>query len=262
MKRYLNLLLLFIKFNISKDLMFRLNFYNAIFSTLLWAGFQFAVTILITGRTNTVAGWKREEMLLLTAGFNIIIGIFRALVVRGLEHFSYLVHYGRLDIYLLKPVDTQFWLSFQITNVASSIRIPVSIMISFYILNILNIKISFPYYIFYLFLLIIGGVILYSIWFGVMALVIWFSNLTNLKSLLDGLNGASRYPKEIFENTALFFFLIFFPLSLVISIPTKFLLKKAETSEMFMLIVTAVILFVVTRIFWKFALKYYSSASS
>ncbi len=260
MTRYINIFLLFIKFNLSKDLMFRVNFYNSIFSTLIWAGFQFVVTLLITEKVNTVAGWNKEEMLLLTAGFNIVLGIFRALITRSLELFSYLVHYGKLDIYLLKPVDTQFWLSFQVSNIASFIRIPVSIIISLYLLSILNVQVSFLHYIMYFLLLLIGVVVLYSIWFMVITSVIWFSNLTNLKSFLDGLNGAARYPKEIFENTAVFFFIVFFPLSLVVSVPTKYLLRKAEIADVFLLVGTGIALLLFSRYFWKIALRSYTSA--
>lgn len=262
MIRYLNIFIIFLTNSFSQTMMYRFSFVNSIFSTLLWGAFQFFFMFLITSKTGTVLGWNRNELYLLTASFNILIGVFRALFSRNLDNLSYIVHYGKLDTYLLKPVDTQFWMSLHETNIASFFRLPFSILISFYFLYLINVNVFTYRYIIFLILLGFGLVILYSIWFLTMTLVIWFTNLTNLKSFLDGLTGATRYPKEIFENTALFLFVLFFPLSLVGSVPTKYLLKKASMTEIYQLIVSAFILFIAARLFWKFALRHYTSASS
>lgn len=261
MKRYLYIYYLFFRFSLLEALAYRLNFVNSIFAHLVWAAFQFVSIILLTSKTKTVLGWSREELLLLTANFNLLMGIFRMMITQNLDQFAIIVHYGKLDQYLVKPVDSQFWVSLRRANIGSLVRIPVALIVSNYLLHLMKIELSIQQFLLFMFFLAIGMVILYSIWFMTMTLIIWFTNLLNLKDFLDNITGIIRYPREVFENTAFFYFLLFFPLSLVITVPTKYLLGKVEFYEIAYLCMVAVLLFSCARIFWKFALRYYTSAS-
>ncbi len=261
MKRYLHIFYLFAEFSIQEALAYRFNFINNILSSTIWASFQYVAIFLLTEKTDSVLGWNRGELFLLTAHFNIMIGIFRLFISRNLEELSRIIHFGKLDQYLLKPVDVQFWLTFRHFNVGSATRIPYSILISLLILSFLDINVSLFEYFIFLLLLMVGITILYSIWFMFMTVVIWITNLTNLKTLLDGINGVTKYPREMFDNTSVFLFLLFLPLTLVITVPTEYILNKSTPSEVLLLIFMAVFLLLSSRMFWKFALRYYSSAS-
>jgi len=250
------------KFSVQEATAYRLNLLNTVLSSLIWGSFVFVSIFLLTSKTKSVLGWNREELFLLTANFSIMIGIFRIFILHNLDELARIIHTGKLDQYLLKPVDVQFWVSFRHANVGAVLRIPLSLMISIYILKLLETKTSFAEYLIFILLLLVGVIINYSIWFIAMTFIIWFTNLTNMKTLLTGIGGVTRYPKEIFDNTNLYLFLVFFPLTLVVSVPTKYLLGRASNSELYLLFSTALILFISARFFWKFALRYYSSASS
>ncbi len=252
---------LFIKYSFLEMTAFRLSFYNSLFSHLAWGSFTFIVMFLLTSRTKSVQGWTREELFLLTAIFNIMIGIFRTTVAKNMDRFAWIIHFGKLDQYLIKPVDAQFWMSFRYVNIGAFFRIPVAIGITFYLLHLLRKSPGFLDFFLFLFLLIAGLLIIYSIWLMIMTLTIWFTNLMNLKALLDQFTGLTRYPREIFDNLVLFSLLVFMPFTLVVSVPTKFLLGKADKIEVVALFFFAFLFFFLSRTFWKFALRYYTSAS-
>lgn len=261
MKRYLKIYWLFMKYSIAEMLAFRMSFMQAVSSHLLWAFFTFLSMFLLTAKTKNVVGWSREELFLLTAVFNIMTGIFRAFITRNMDRFGKIIHYGDLDSFLLKPIDTQFWMSLRYFNLGAFVRVPVAIGVTAYILHLLHQTVIFGDILFFSFILLCGLIGLYSIWFLTMTILIWFSNLTNLEEFLNSLNGITRYPKEIFENVSLFFLLVFLPITLVVSVPTKILLHEQTYLEMSLVIFFAIILFIASRYFWKYGLRFYSSAS-
>ncbi len=262
MKRYLSIFILFIKYSLIEISTFRLSFYNSLISHIFWGGFQFASIFLLTSKTGDVFGWKREELFLLTGVFNLGIGIFRTLIAKNMDYFNRIIDAGGIDSYLLKPIDAQFTISLMHINIGAAIRIPISIIIIYILLKFLNINPSFFGYVIFCILLFVGLLITYSVWYGVMTIRVWYTNLFNLRDLLSNISGISRYPWEMFENTGIFLFFIFFPISSVISIPTKFLLGRINLFEIILYIFTAFSSFYLSRIFWKFALRYYTSASS
>ena len=107
-----------------------------------------------------------------------------------------------------------------------------------------------------------GIAILYSIWFIVCTLIIWFPRLSNLVDLLYNLNGLARFPPEMIYGLKNFFLLFLIPFTLTIALPTKVLFNRVLNGEIILLTAISFVLFWLSRKFWKFALRYYTSASS
>ncbi len=250
----------FLLMSFSELATYRTNFYNSVFAHLLWAATTFIAMFLLTSKTKFVAGWSREEIFLLTAVFNITIGVFRTVFARNLNQFIRMVNKGTLDQHLLKPVDTQYWISMRHVNLGAFMRVPVAVAVALYIINILGISLTFFELLFFALLVTAGLTILYSIWFLIMTLIIWIPDLRNIESFLNSLTGAIRYPKQVFENTVVLISLLFLPFTLVISVPTQYILGRASVNELLLLFGVAAMLLTFSRLFWKFALRYYTSA--
>jgi len=112
--------------------------------------------------------------------------------------------------------------------------------------------------VFYLFLSVI---ILYSLWLMIMTLTVWYTKLSNLVDFLYEAHNVAKYPQEIYHGLNFVTYLVIFPLTLVVVIPTKALLQKVLLGDLLWPVITAVVLFYVARNFWKFALRSYTSAS-
>ncbi len=261
MKQYIRIYKTLLKINLVALLTYRGNFVSSVFSSILWASFSLFIISLLTLRVPKIYGWNREELFMLMLGYNIIVGTFHSLFSRNFERFSQIIHYGELDGLLLKPVDSQFLLSFWLFNYASLSRIIIGIIGFVILFSQHQIFPSLLQFFLFFMLGIISILLLYSIWYSVTTLMIWFTRLSNLVDFLYHMNGATRFPQEMYKGSNQLIFFLVFPLTLVITTPIKALLEKATIADVYIILICATLLFSFSRLFWKFALRFYTSAS-
>lgn len=241
---------------------YRMSFINSVISTIGWGFFQIIWIYMLTYRTKSVFGWSRNELIILAICYVIIVAVFHLLFSRNFERLSRIIDRGRLDTILLKPVDPQFLISVWIIHYANIFRIAMGCFFLFYLINNSHITVSTLNVIGFFVLIVFGLVLLYSLWFIFSTLLIWFPQLTNLVDFLFTINGMSRYPTEMIKTLPFYLLPVLIPFTITIVTPTKALLGKVLTGDIVNLILITLALFYFSRVFWKFALRYYTSASS
>src|SRR5579864_3270679 len=113
MKRYFSIYLLLLKLSWSLFFSNRSNLFSGIFTSLVWSSLVIISIFAITSRSPTVLGWTQNELLLLSATYNIFFGIYYFLFNTNFRKFSQIIFLGELDNFLLKPIDAQFLISSQ-----------------------------------------------------------------------------------------------------------------------------------------------------
>ena len=262
MKRYLRVYIKLIYLNAAALIVYPANFYNSLLASLGWGFFSLYSVVLLTVQTKGAFGWSREEILLLNGVYGIIIGIFHTVFSRNFGRFSKVVHQGQLDSVLMKPIDSQYLLSFWEFSWVSISRVFMALGYVVIVSRSLAIQTK-PVDVFLLLVVGLCGILLlYSMWYMVITLTIWFTRLSNLVELMFNITGIARYPRSMFAQSAGFAFWFLFPLLLIINIPTKVYLRRIDLGEILLLISIAILFFLGSRVFWKFALRHYTSASS
>lgn len=262
MKRYLRIYWMIIKINLASIFAYRANFYNSILITGGWGIISITSVLLLTSKTSSVYGWTRQELYLLTGLYSIMIGVFHTLFSASLERFARIISLGGLDSYLLSPVDAQLYLSTKNFRPISSLRIIIGSLFTFYVLQTFHVTFTLFSFFVFISLILMGVLLLYSFWFFVITLTIWNPNLTNLVDFLYNFSNLGRYPPAllIYSKNIILFILI--PITLIASVPAHFILGKVTFLELVGLVGFAFLFFVSSRLFWQFALKHYTSASS
>lgn len=252
----------FLKMNLGTLFAYRGNAVNSIIASVGWGVFSIISILLLTSRTSSVFGWTQQELLILTAVLNIVLGIFRSLFSRNFEYFSLMAQRGDLDMLLTKPLDTQFLISFRYINYAGIFRIVLSILLLIYLLLQNNIQEGVISLIFFLFVMALGMVILYSIWFSLITITIWFPRASNILGFLYSLDTIIRYPQEMSRGFGDFIFFIIFPLTLIVTSPTKALLHTLQFDGFIIVFVVALFSLLFSRFFFRLSLRSYTSVSS
>lgn len=260
MKHYLKIYLRLLKLNFGALISYRANLLNNIFSALLWGFFQLTTILILTSKTNLVFGWTRVELIFLVALFNVFIGFYHFFFTRNFERFAQVINLGQLDPILLKPVNSQFLLSFWLASFAALLRVLIGLGVILFIVNTYHLEISFIQIIQAALIMTLSLTTIYSFWFSIMTLTVWFSTLSNLSELMYTSNSFARLPKEAFSGIRNIAIYIVLPLTLIVCTPAKLLLNKPYQTDLILLIIFAFLLFFTSRYFWKFALKFYSSA--
>src|SRR3990170_3576317 len=212
MARYIRIYQTLLHLNISALTAYRANFTTNVTSSITWALFSIFSIVLLTARTSEVFGWRREEILFLTAAYSILIGIFHMVFSKNFERFSRLVYYGQLDGILLKPVDSQFLVSFWLVNYASLFRIIFGVGFAAYLIHQYHIPVSPVSVVGFIVLVGVGLLLLYSVWFLVASLTIWYPRLSNIVQFMYSVSGMMRYPQEMYRQFAWYIFLFLLPI--------------------------------------------------
>lgn len=261
MKKYLGILKELLRINFSKTLIYKGHFYMETVNSISWGALSIITMLLLTARVSTVFGWTRNELILLAVMVNIVYGILRILFDINFWSFSEIVNTGNLDGVLLKPVDSQFQMSIWRIDLGGIMRLIIAISLTIYLVFAFHLSATPLSVVTSVLLCILGVTMLYSISFIFLTLTIWFSNLYNLMHLVNTVIGASRYPKEMYTNLSIGLVIILLPIVIIISTPTKALVQKGNIFDSALLLFLSFVFFSISRIFWKFALRFYTSAS-
>ncbi|MFO0171648.1 MAG: ABC transporter permease [Aphanizomenon sp.] len=260
MQRYLKVLRLFWTAAISTEMEYRINFIITAFSSLgNVLGSIFSLFLFYrTGYTFT--GWSWEAALVVLGIFTLLQGFSATFLAPNLNRIVLHVQEGTLDFVLLKPIRSQFWLSVHTISLWGIPDLIFGLLIIGYAGTKLNLGID--KYLLTIFPLCCGLVILYSLWFILGSTSIWFVKIYNVTEVLKGFLEAGRYPITAYPATYRFFFTFVVPVSFLTTVPAQSMLGQIQFVWLLGAGLLALILFFISTQFWRFALRFYTSASS
>jgi ABC-2 type transport system permease protein len=260
MARYLKVLRLFWSAAIAAEMEYRINFIISAFSSLgNLIGSIFGLFLFYrTGYTFT--GWSWDAALVVLGIFTLLQGFSATFLAPNLNRIVRHVQEGTLDFVLLKPIRSQFWLSIHTLSLWGIPDLILGLLIIGYAGRKLNLGID--KYLLTIFPLACGLVILYSLWFILGATSIWFVKIYNVTEVLRGFLDAGRYPITAYPAAYRFFFTFIVPVTFLTTVPAQSLLGQIQFTWWLGAVFLAIVLFFISTQFWRFALRFYTSASS
>lgn len=261
MRRHLSVLSLFWRTSLASELEYRLNFLLALLSSLgHLVGNVFGLSLFYRSG-GSLGGWPFFEALLVMGVFTTLQGMSRVLLSPNLARIVEHVRTGTLDFVLLKPIDSQFWLS---TRRVSPWGLP-DVLFGLGILGYGAYRLELPAssLLYAVGPLCASAVIQYSLWFTFASVSIWFVKVHNVTEVLNALLAAGRYPIHALPRGVYrFVFTFIVPVALLTTVPAEVALGRHSSPLLVLAILFAAIAFVASRAFWRFALRFYTSASS
>ena len=278
---YWKVFLTFARNSLVRDMTFRTNFFVQCVSSIGWTLMNVGFYLIIFNYTNTIgegSGWDRERFFLFIATTWFINSLVQAFFMPNAEEFSELIRTGGLDFALLKPIDTQFLISFRridwsaLSNFLAGLVIAV---ISLYSLATREVDAMVPSplsVLLYVIFVACGVAIMYSLMICLSATSIWLGRNQTLYNFWFYITNFSRYPMEIYNRgwgTPLYgFFTFIVPVLLVVNVPARLLAKPIDprSNEEWMLVgwalVATILSVLASRWVFQRALASYRSASS
>ncbi|MGK7873882.1 MAG: ABC transporter permease [Xenococcaceae cyanobacterium] len=260
MKRYLQVLILFWSTAIAAELEYRLNFLISALSSLAnLTGSLFGLFLFY--RTGyTFQGWSWPEAMIVLGMFTLLQGFSNTFLVPNLNRIVEQVEQGTLDFVLLKPISSQFWLSARTIFPWGFPDILFGTILIIYAGTGLGLGIGD--YLVSAVPILFGLIILYSLWFMLGATSIWFVKIYNVTEVLRGLLEAGRYPIVAYPAAYRFFFTFVVPVAFLTTIPAEAMLGRSQITWVIGAGILAFGLLLASKFFWRFALGFYTSASS
>jgi ABC-2 type transport system permease protein len=260
MMRYFKILYLFWSTAIAAEMEYRANFALTALSSLGGLIGSLFGLFLFYRTGYTFAGWSWQEASIVLGTFTLLQGLSATFLVPNLNRIVKHVQEGTLDFVLLKPVSSQFWLSAYTLSPWGLTDVVFGMVVIGYAGAQLNLRLAD--YCLSVIPLGFGFIILYSLWFILGATSIWFVKIYNVTEVLRGLVEAGRYPIAAYPTSYRIFFTFVVPVTFLTTIPAQTMLHRVEWPWLVGGGVLALVLLYCTHQFWRFALRFYTSASS
>ena len=264
-KTIFNFLKISFTLNLKKMIAFPASFWLTFFTIPFYSLVQIVFVESIYGQTTDFAGYSKYEAYILFGTFRIVQGLGFLVFYNRLSELRALIRGDgeeTFDMVLTKPIDAQLYSTVGGFNLGNLSSFAVGAFIVFFgvtkaglHLNVLNIAA-------YLGLMMLGVFLMYVTFLLLSTLVFWFDNLEGTEGLWDAFQTYGQYPSALYHGTVGVIFNFVVPITLMAGLPVEILLGKIPL-YMF-LIYTFIIasLFLLSRAFWNFAIKKYSSFSS
>lgn len=263
MKRYLTTWRIFWSASLGAELEYRVNFvFNTIGSAMTLAGSLF-VLYMFYSPGYEMGGWTWPAALAVTGVYTMLDGFQQMILAPNRTRITQMVREGTLDFVLLKPMDTQFWLSVRQVSLWGTPNLVLGAAMIVYAGVHMEPKVGLADYALALVPITLGMAILYAIGFLMGTLTIWFIKMDNITYMLASLLEAGRYPIPAYSPAYRVFFTFILPVAFMTTVPAQTLWDRTTVGPWLVGSVgVAIGLLVATRVFWRYALRFYTSASS
>ncbi len=264
MRRYIEIYSIMLRNSLIREMTFKANFLLWMVVEILWFCGQIVFFSIIFGNVDRIGDWTKWEVVLLIGTHQMIAQLFQAFFFVNIANIPELVRTGKLDSVLVLPIDSQFAVStkqFGLDSIVNAMLGAVVVGVSLSKLGVVPSPLSLALY---LAAVCFGIAVHYSIMLGLAGASFWIVRAQGLVYGYFNFLNIARYPDAIFPRLFRLIFGWIIPVVIIANIPARLLIKSLGQPWLLMLhLVTAsTIIFLLSRVFWKFALRHYSSASS
>ena len=265
MRRYFEIYGIMLRNSVIREMSFKANFILWMAVELLWFLGQIVFIEVLFQYVNRIGDWTKWEVVLLIGTHQLIGQIFQAFFYVNVANLPELVRTGKLDFMLLLPVDSQFAVSTRQFGMDNIINALVGVGIVIFALAKMHVTPGVVQVLLYIPAVALGVAIHYSIMFFLVTMSFWIVRAQGLVFGYYNLFNIARYPDSIFGRGLFrFVFSWIIPVIVVANIPARLLgrIFEAPWPLMAHMAGAAILAVGLSRAFWYFALKRYSSASS
>lgn len=262
-KKYIRIFIHLLKLRLSREMIYSFNFFAALFVDGIMFIIQMLAFTTIFSQVDSVNGWSKFHVIIFIGTFTILDGLYMATYFFGVITIGDKIRNGELDLYITKPINTLFFVSFENMNIGSIlISILGAIMVAYGTEN-LGIEITLIKVIGYMFLMFLMYILMYDLMIILRCCGFWFTKADNIYKLENELvNFCFKVPGIMYKGIGKMIFYFILPYGLIATIPTEFI-AGTMTVQGWLTAISVCSVFSFLAIFlWKRGLGRYSSASS
>ncbi|GIR04403.1 MAG: ABC transporter permease [Prochlorococcus sp.] len=262
LRKYLKVYKKFLHTSLASELEYKTNILIDLITAILsLIGSIFLLSIFFQNN-GSIGGWEFEQALIIQGIYTILNGITNTWFNPNLTEIVKHIREGTLDFVLLKPIDSQFFISLKKINPSGFLEIILGFCLLIYCIRINQIILNLSFLTLCTITIICSICILYSLWFFISTTTIWFVKTWNATEVLRSFLYIGRFPLNSFSFSLRIFFSVFIPIAFITTIPSEVFLGLYQLWKILLEVIVATVFLITSRKFWLFALKFYSSASS
>jgi viologen exporter family transport system permease protein len=258
----LRVALLHLRVGVMTDLQYRMNFALQVLQSLLALFTGLVVFALVYSHTTELNGWSQNELLVVLGVQIMMAGLIHALIQPNMMRFTEEVRDGKLDHALTKPVDAQMLVSVRQVEIWQAVDVLTGTGVVVVAILRLGGDLGVVDVLAFAAALAVGAVLLYCFWMLLATLAFWVVNMWHLPELFEGVFQTGRWPIGIYPPWLRFSVTFLVPIAFAVTVPAEAVTSRLEWQTLALAAGFAIVLFCITRWFWRFGLKSYTGASA
>lgn len=244
------------------EVQYRLNFFLQVLQSIVRLVTGVIAIQLVFSFAEDLGGWNESE-LLAVLGIHILLGgILATFIIPNMFTFMFEVREGQLDFTLMRPVDSQLFVSTRLMRFWNVVDIIVGIIVLGWALSGLASDLGFVDVVLFAMALLCGALVLYSVWMAFTTTAFWLIDTDEMANLITGLYDAGRWPIRVYPFWLQGALTIVVPLGVAITVPAEALTDRLTAGGMATLVVVTIVALTLSRFYWKYGVKNYSGASA
>jgi ABC-2 type transport system permease protein len=253
----------FLSLGVLNLVQYRSDFFIALLNALISLVTQVLALSVVFTATSNLRGWGPNDLLVLVGIHFFITGLVGIVMRPSMETLMEGIRLGTFDFLLTKPADSQLLASVQTVAPQAATDVVIGVGVVAYGMTRLGVTLSPLDVALFVVMLLAGLVIVYSFLLLLATCAFWFVKLENVLVIFQALFGnAGRWPVTIFPPGLRAFLTFVVPVAFAVTVPAQALTGQLDDASAVLAVVVAAAFFVVSRLFWKYALRHYTGASA
>jgi ABC-2 type transport system permease protein len=258
----LRVLWTFFRLGAMNELAYRVNFITQFFQAFLSLGLALGGLAVVFNQTETLAGWHPAELTALVGIYLLVGGLINLVIQPSMQRFMEDIRLGTLDFMILKPEDAQFLISVRQIAIWKLIDILLGLAVMVIALARLDAQFGLLQALSFAVALLAGGTIVYSFWLILATSAFWFVKTENILVIFQAMYQAGRWPVTIYPVWLQTILTFLVPVAFAVTVPAQAITGRLTVQTLALAVVLAVALFLLSRWFWRFGIRFYSGASA
>ena len=250
------------RIGILRDLQYRVNFAGQLVNSVL--GFVLAIgSILVVFRhTDRLGDWTRTDLIMLIGVFSIVRAFINLFIRPGLEAYMEGIRTGLFDYVLLKPLDSQLYVSIREFRVWSLIDLLTGVGLVAWSSWQGDAAASLGSILLFFLATAAGFAVVMACWFILGTTTFWFIKVDNIFVIFDSLFQTARWPVSIYPGSIRILLTFVVPVAWAVTMPAATLAGKLASGSLWPALLVPAIFVTASRIFWTIGVRHYSGASA
>ncbi len=259
---YLRLFATYLRIGILGELEYRANFWISLVQSALDLSVALGGLAVVFSHTDTLGGWRQEELLALVGVYFLIGGLIRTIIRPSMTKLMEDVRQGTLDFTLTKPADSQILVSIQTVEIWRLVDVLIALPVLSIALLRLGARLGLVDTAVFAVTLLCGSLIIYSFWLMLSTCAFWFVKVENIQVIFMSMWQAGRWPVSIYPAwlRAVLTFLV--PVAFATTVPASAVSGRITGATLVGTVALAAAMLLVSRWFWRVGIRFYSGASA
>lgn len=261
-RRHLRLWRRFAAQSLVRDMHFRAQFITQIVVGVVQLVLSLVPVLLLFRYTNEVNGWSVGEVIALGGVYQVVFAILAITVETNMARFSWGIREGDLDLVLVRPASAQFYVMLHRLQIAEIFTAFTGIGVVVIGLARSGAAPSVLEVIQAIVLIACGVVLIACCWAAAVFVAFWITTIGPVVMVFRDFLQAGKYPVAFYPTAIRVFLVGVLPIGFATTFPTSALLGEGSWMTLMLGVAFCALALYGLRAYWRFAVRFYSSASS